>query len=176
MNTVKVELACKKSLSAAGVKMLCGARYRGMALVLGCAAILLADCQSNGQGYTLDWWDLSAGGTSSGGTYTLSGSIGQPDAGILSGGQYTLNGGFWAIVSQAQTPTTQPWLTITLTPTNTVVLSWPSQSAGFAVQRVTDLQSSTWSDAGVTPIDDGITSTVVLPSTIGTQFYRLKKY
>ena len=37
----------------------------------------------------------SGGGTSSGGMFTVSGTIGQPDAGTLSGGEYTLRGGFW---------------------------------------------------------------------------------
>lgn len=47
--------------------------------------------------YTLDWWTAdSGGGSSSGGSYSLSGTIGQPDAGLLTGGQYTLGGGFWA--------------------------------------------------------------------------------
>jgi len=32
---------------------------------------------------------------SSGGGYTLGGTVGQPDAGVLSGGGYTLAGGFW---------------------------------------------------------------------------------
>jgi hypothetical protein len=32
---------------------------------------------------------------SSGGSYLLSGSIGQPDAGSMSGGSYTINSGFW---------------------------------------------------------------------------------
>jgi hypothetical protein len=32
---------------------------------------------------------------STGGTYTLSSTIGQPDAGEMSGGSYGLTGGFW---------------------------------------------------------------------------------
>jgi hypothetical protein len=32
---------------------------------------------------------------SSGGGYTLSGTVGQPDAGLLVGGELTLGGGFW---------------------------------------------------------------------------------
>jgi hypothetical protein len=32
---------------------------------------------------------------STGGVYTLGGTIGQPDAGLLTGGPYTLGGGFW---------------------------------------------------------------------------------
>ena len=49
-------------------------------------------------GYTLDWWTVDGGGqTEPGGSgYTLSGTIGQPDADSLSGGGYTLSGGFWS--------------------------------------------------------------------------------
>jgi len=35
------------------------------------------------------------GGTSSGGGYTISGTIGQPAAGALSAGEHVLHGGFW---------------------------------------------------------------------------------
>lgn len=175
MKIDKKKPAFDKAGSAVGRTARYGAHYRRIALMLGFAAILLANSQSRGQGYMLDWWDIDAGGTSSGGIYTLSGAIGQPDAGTLSGGLYTLNGGFWGTVTLAQTPATQPRLTITLTPTNTVVLTWPSQPAGFVVQHITDINSSNWSDAGLTPVDDGTTSTVVLPSALGTYFYRLKK-
>lgn len=47
-------------------------------------------------GYDLSWWTVDGGGgTASGGSYTLVGTIGQPDAGVLTGGNYTLGGGFW---------------------------------------------------------------------------------
>lgn len=47
-------------------------------------------------GYDLSWWTVDGGGGSAtGGTYTLTGTAGQPDAGALTGGQYTLGGGFW---------------------------------------------------------------------------------
>ena len=49
-------------------------------------------------GYTLDWWTIDNGGgtgQSSGGEYTLSGTIGQWDAGDTEGGDYAVNGGFW---------------------------------------------------------------------------------
>jgi hypothetical protein len=51
----------------------------------------------SGGGYNLEWNTFDAGGHtfSSGGGYTLGGTVGQPDAGTLSGGAYTLNGGFW---------------------------------------------------------------------------------
>ncbi len=47
-------------------------------------------------GYTLEGWTVDGGGltSSTGGSYGLGGTIGQPDAGISSGGTYALNGGF----------------------------------------------------------------------------------
>ena len=50
-----------------------------------------------GQDYDIDWFTIDGGGEmfSTGGTYTLSGTIGQPDAGEMSGGSYNLTGGFW---------------------------------------------------------------------------------
>jgi hypothetical protein len=49
-------------------------------------------------GYDLSWYTIDGGGAtfSTGGSYSLGGSIGQPDAGSLSGGSYQLNGGFWS--------------------------------------------------------------------------------
>jgi len=40
---------------------------------------------------------IDAGGVirSAGGDFELSGTIGQPDAGVLTGGNFTLTGGFW---------------------------------------------------------------------------------
>ena len=48
-------------------------------------------------GYTIDWYAIDGGGAQNltGGTYSLSGTIGQPDAGSQNGGTYTVNGGYW---------------------------------------------------------------------------------
>ncbi len=55
-----------------------------------------ASAQSGG-GYDLTWNSIDGGGGmfSTGGSYSLGGTIGQADAGTMSGGSYTLNGGFW---------------------------------------------------------------------------------
>jgi hypothetical protein len=47
--------------------------------------------------FKLSWWSIDGGGTmnASAGVYSLSGTIGQADAGALSSGTYTLMGGFW---------------------------------------------------------------------------------
>jgi hypothetical protein len=48
-------------------------------------------------GYDLSWYTIDGGGAiSTGGSYALGGSIGQPAVGVLSGGTYTLSGGFWS--------------------------------------------------------------------------------
>ena len=56
----------------------------------------VARAQSGG-GYDLTWNTVDGGGAtwSEGGGYSLGGTVGQPDAGVLSGGGYTLAGGFW---------------------------------------------------------------------------------
>lgn len=49
-----------------------------------------------GSGFDLSWSTIDGGGgTSTGGAYSLIGTLGQADAGIQSGGSYTLEGGFW---------------------------------------------------------------------------------
>ncbi len=54
-------------------------------------------------GFSLDWWTVDGGGgTSQGGDFAVSGTIGQPDtSSLMSGGEYTVVGGFW---SGASTP------------------------------------------------------------------------
>jgi hypothetical protein len=71
-----------------------------LAVALVALALLLvasAALAQTGNGYDLSWSTVDGGGgESSGGSYTLMGTAGQPDAGpLLSGGGYTLTGGFW---------------------------------------------------------------------------------
>jgi hypothetical protein len=72
------------------------------ALVLLLAAALPILAQSGG-GYDLSWSTIDGGGYtfSTGGTYSLGGTAGQPDAGLLTGEGYTLGGGFWGGGAQA---------------------------------------------------------------------------
>jgi len=63
-----------------------------VAAALVCGAASLAHAQP----FSIDWYTIDGGGgTSSGGSFVLSGTIGQPDAGVLSGGAFTVYGGFW---------------------------------------------------------------------------------
>jgi len=57
--------------------------------------IVLAESSADGQ-YELSWYTIDGGGgQSSGGDFTLTGTIGQPDAAYSKGGNYELLGGFW---------------------------------------------------------------------------------
>jgi len=69
-------------------------------LVMAVAGLLLASSLAlaqSGGGYDLTWSTVDGGGGtfSTGGVYSLGGTAGQPDAGLLSGGTWTLAGGFW---------------------------------------------------------------------------------
>jgi len=58
-------------------------------IVLICISTIHAD-------YSISWYTIdSGGGTSSGGQYSLTGTIGQPDAGYHYEGPCELLGGFW---------------------------------------------------------------------------------
>jgi hypothetical protein len=131
---------------------------------------------AGGQSYSIDWHTIDGGGgTSTGGVYSVSGTIGQPDAGAMSGGNYTLQGGFWGVIAAVQTPGA-PYLTVFRTPTNTVAVTWPSPSTGWTLQQNTNSVSSVnWSNATSGIQDDGITKTLIVNPPAGNRFYRLIK-
>ena len=59
-----------------------------------CALMLTLPVAMHGQ-FAIDWFTIDGGGgTSAGGSHSISGTIGQPDAGSTSGGSYSLAGGF----------------------------------------------------------------------------------
>ena len=86
------------------------------------------------QSYSVDWYKVSGGGgTSTGSVYSVSGTIGQPDASsAMMGGNYSLTGGFWSLLYAVQTPGA-PLLTISYAG-NQAVLSWPPSAAGWTLQ------------------------------------------
>jgi hypothetical protein len=58
--------------------------------------LLLLLASAANAGYNISWHTIDGGGgTSSGGQYVLTGTIGQPDAAYSASGNYELLGGFW---------------------------------------------------------------------------------
>jgi hypothetical protein len=145
--------------------------------VLGCACGLLALSlvAANARNLAVDWFTIDGGGgTSTGGVYSVSGTIGQPDAGHLSGGNFTLDGGFWGIIAAVQTAGA-PLLSIRLTSTNTVMVYWPSPSSGFNLQQNTNLATATWVAPSESVTDNGTLKFIVVDPPLGDRFYRLSK-
>lgn len=74
-----------------------GAKVLVLVLALFCT-LPVSLGQAGGPVLEINWSTTDGGGIidSSGGVFTISGSIAQPDAGVMAGGSFTLVGGFWA--------------------------------------------------------------------------------
>ncbi len=73
----------------------------------------------------------------------------------------------------APTLTNGPQLSVLSTPEG-IALSWPAQTAGFTVQKNSDLSTTNWLGLTNTPAVLGDRNQVVLPRTESSGFYRLK--
>lgn len=121
--------------------------------------------------YSIDWFTVDGGGgTSTGGVYAVSGTIGQPDAGVMSGGDYSVAGGFWSIISVVQAAGA-PALYLRQSG-NTVTVFWQDVS-GWSLQQNNNLAiPANWSaSGGVIPNNGTNYLNVVNPS--GNLFFRL---
>jgi hypothetical protein len=129
-------------------------------------AISAARAQTN---FTIDWFTIGGGGgTSTGGVYSVSGTIGQPGAGTASGGSYSLLGGFWGVVAAVQTPGA-PLLSISYA-NNQVVVSWPSSTTGWTLQTNQTVTTPNWGIYG----GSIVSNTVIISPPKGNLFFRLK--
>jgi hypothetical protein len=126
-----------------------------------------------GQSYSIDWYKIAGGGgTSTGGVYQVTGTIGQPDAsGAMSGGSYSLTGGFWSIIAAVQTPGL-PNLTITFVGPNSVTVSWPN-TGSYTLQTNNNLSASNWPGYGGTINTSNGTNSVTITPPAGNLFFRL---
>jgi hypothetical protein len=121
--------------------------------------------------YAIDWFTIDGGGgTSTGSVYSVSGSIGQPDAGgPMTNGQYSVTGGFWVLPTAVQT-TNAPTLTIIPASLGNATISWIPNTPGFVLQETLSLSPTNWVNAA-----SGSTNPIVVPATLPTKFYRLFK-
>ena len=127
------------------------------------------------QSYSINWFKVAGGGgTSTGGTYQVSGTIGQHDAGgPMTNGQYSLIGGFWSVITVVQTPGA-PLLTITFnSQLPTVTVSWPASATDFVLQQNSDLNTANWTPVGLPVNTNGATMSVTISPPAGNLFFRL---
>jgi hypothetical protein len=134
-------------------------------------AAATAQAQNN---YAIDWYSMDGGGgTSTSAVYSVTGTIGQPDAGKLTSANYVLEGGFWSLYA-LQTPGA-PYLWAMRTPTNTVCVWWAVSDTNWQLQATANLVTggSTWAPCTYTTNGDNCIY-VESPPT-GKRFYRLKQ-
>jgi hypothetical protein len=119
--------------------------------------------------YSIDWHTIDGGGgTSTGGGYSVSGTIGQPDAGgPMTNGQYSVTGGFWALPNAVQV-VGAPTLTIVPATPGNATISWSPNTPGFVLQETWGLSPANWTNSL-----SGATNPITVSSTNGAKFYRL---
>jgi hypothetical protein len=138
------------------------------------AVLLVPACLALAQNYSIDWHKIAGGGgSSSGGQYSLSGTIGQHDAGgPATNSEYSASGGFWTLFA-VQT-TGAPTLAIKIIGGNSVMVYWPSATAGYSLQMNPDLNPADWAAPSQTVNDDGTNKYIVITSPTGNAYFRLK--
>jgi hypothetical protein len=140
--------------------------------------ISLIPALSQAQTYSIGWHKVAGGAGTSTGTngptvFSVSGTIGQHDAGgAMSGGSYSVTGGFWSLIAVVQTPGV-PNLTITHAG-NSVIVAWPNTGSYNLQQNGNLAASAGWSLSGysVTTNANGTNSVTITPPT-GSLFFRL---
>lgn len=121
--------------------------------------------------YSIPWSKVAGGGgTSTGGVYAVSGTIGQPDAsGPMTNGQYSVTGGFWALPMLIQTPEA-PTLQMTNAAPGFATIWWTPPTPGFVLQASASLSPTNWVAA-----PSGTNNPATVPLNVPTRFYRLFK-
>ena len=119
--------------------------------------------------YSLDWHKAAGGGgTSTGGVYSVCGTVGQHDAGgPLTNGVYSLTGGYWALPIAVQT-TNAPTLAIVPAAPGWAAISWTPSTPGFVLQETTSLAPTNWINS-----PSGTTNPITIPALLPSKFYRL---
>lgn len=138
----------------------------------GLIMLIVSTCfVGHAQTFSIDWHTIDGGGgTSTGGVYSVSGTIGQPDAGgPLTNGQFTVTGGFWAL-PQAVQVVGAPTLTIAPATLGNATISWAPNTPGFVLQETWSLSPANWTNSA-----SGAVNPITVPATAPTKFYRLFK-
>jgi hypothetical protein len=78
---------------------------KALMAVATCIITATSTAQSRGA-FELNWWTIDGGGAmhTVGGSFELSGTIGQPEAGRMTGGNFQLVGGFWPAATSLPCP------------------------------------------------------------------------
>jgi hypothetical protein len=146
-------------------------RYILAIAILG-MAVLAPSARAQGTNYSITWHTIAGGGgTSTGGIYAVSGTIGQSATATMSGGNYSLTGGFWSIIAAVQTPGA-PLLTVAASGKQATI-SWLAPASGFVLEESSNLTPGSWSVSSATQTTSNGVVSATVPTGGGYQFYRL---
>jgi hypothetical protein len=125
--------------------------------------------------YSIDWHTIDGGGgTGAGGAYTISSTIGQPDASNQTdGGVFSITGGFWAL-DDASAPG-RPVLLMQRS-NNAFIVAWPLNSSGFCLETTFNLAPPVvWQlvTSGITTNGATLILQVTNTAAVAKQFFRL---
>jgi hypothetical protein len=123
------------------------------------------------QSFSVDWSTIDGGGgASTNGQFALTGTMGQPDAGlIMTNGQFSIIGGFW-VLPQAIQVEGAPTLAITRAAPGFATISWAPKTSGFVLQETPNLSPVNWTNS-----PSGSTNPITLSIGGGARFFRLHK-
>jgi hypothetical protein len=132
---------------------------------------LLAATAAFAQQFSIDWYKVAGGGgTASGSTYSMNGTIGQHDAGTaMKGNSYSVTGGFWSII--AVVPGVPNLIIQSLSP-GSVKVSWPN-TGSYTLQQNSNLVTGTWTASGYTITTANGTNSITIAPPVGNLFFRL---
>ena len=138
--------------------------------------LLLTGALSCHAQYNINWSKIAGGGAttpSTGGVYTVRGTLGQPDvSGAMTNGAYAVTGGFWPGVNLLQTPGA-PLLAAEPLGGGNVRVFWPLPATGFVLDQSLTVTGS-WSQVAL-PYATNATHISIIVPTAGNKFYRLRK-
>lgn len=138
-------------------------------LIASAFAVMAANLRA--QTYSLDWSNIAAGGgASTNGPYSVSGAIGQHDAGgPMTNSQYSVVGGFWVLPVVVQTPGA-PTLYVTNAAPGFATVWWTPATPGFVLQETLSVAPTRWLNS-----PSGANNPATVSATLPAKFYRLNK-
>lgn len=148
-------------------------KIRLIGSLLSWAALILAS--SLQAQYSVTWSRIAGGGgTSSGGGYSLNGTVGQHDVGPpMSGAGYAMLDGFWSGINSGQNA--PPWLGISLS-NNIATLYWPLSAVGFNLEQTSFLSlPNIWTTIPTPYLSNATSFYFSIVSPTGQRYFRLQK-
>jgi hypothetical protein len=130
--------------------------------------------RASAQAFSIDWHTIDGGGgTSTGGVFAVSGTVGQPDAHSqpMTGGNFSLTGGFWSVLA-IQTPGA-PLLSVERQGP-AVRVFWPVATPGFVLDQ-SPTAAGAWSQVPFPYATNATDISVSVSTPGGNRFFRLRQ-